>query len=57
MRIETRDLYHCSGKVRIPKTSQGSSPDNEHQLQNDEDASKNEDYGNKLWRALMAMSK
>lgn len=56
-RIETRDLYHCSGKVRIPKTSQGSLPDNEHQPQNDEDASKNEDRGNKLWRALMAMSK
>lgn len=50
-------MYHCSGKIRIPKVPQSLSAANDHQPQHEEDTSKREDRGNKLWRALMAMSK
>ena len=50
-RIETRDLYHCSGKVRIPKVFQGLLPTDS--LKENESNKKE----NNLWRALVAMSK
>ena len=46
-RIEARDLYHCSWKVRIPKISHPSIPG----------ASQKVDDGGNLWRALMAIRK
>ena len=49
-RIETRDLYHFSGKVRIPKVFQGLLPTDSFK----ENESKKE---NKLWRALVTMNK
>ena len=55
-RIERRDLYHCSWKVRIPKKL--------HTLEsgdNDDDrihtATAGREHGDSLWRALIAMNR
>ena len=48
-RIETRDLYHCSWKVRIPKSQSAAG---KAHVSNGEEGD-----GDNLWRALMAMSK
>ena len=60
-RIETRDLYHLSGKVRIPKVYRGSLIAKEDESKSEEDKSKSEEGKSKgkdkLWRALEAMSK
>ena len=67
-RIETRDLYHLSGKVRIPKVYRGSLIAEEDESKSEEDESKSEEDKSKseegkskgkdkLWRALEAMSK
>ena len=57
-RIEGRDLYHCSGKVRIPKKSHTPESDDND---NDDTASARREHakddGDSLWQALMAMSK
>ena len=51
-RIETRDLYHCSSKIRIPKTfklpSQSGSVNGYGKESNEE---------NSFWKALMEISK
>ena len=51
-RIETRDLYHCSWKIRIPKTLSSPSAAGEANV-----SSRDKGDGDNLWRALMAMSK
>ena len=54
-RIEERDLYHCSGKVRIPKkwpTKQEVEHDCVAKTRRD-----SEHNGGSLWRALMTMSR
>ena len=52
-RIETRDLYHCSTKIRIPKTFKLQSPSDSGAGT----ANGSGGEGNGFWKALMEMSK
>ena len=51
-RIETRDLYHCSTKIRIPKTFKLSSP-----CDSSNGSGKESNGENTFWKALMKHSK